>query len=389
MAINFNGQVEAVKLSIVSDIPTLIAGATGIGKSAAVAEACKSELNGYQYQVRMMLTAGMDETDLVGIPVQVDGVTKHARPDFIVDPEASYKEEPPVVYFLDEISRAPHQVRHALMQALYPTSDGFRYLGDHRLRKMDRLVCAYNPADAGYDTDDLDPALVARCSHMKAIANQSDWQKWALKQNMDADLVEFMMSGQPMEVSCDAEITQRKNPRTATAAIKAWQAHSDNPGLASEHVALEFICGLIGPEGKTLVAFLNDRDVKPVSAEALYNMSKKERNSYLNKLRKDNRHDIQTQVATSVENWIGAKYGEMKKAELEAENQKELEEIFVKTAQFLMNVPKDLAAKVIQAWQNSIFGTRLLSWSMTYQPKKSDKIAYDQLADLYVYTGTE
>ena len=89
----------------------------------------------------------------------------------------SCKKSKKIMCFLDELNRAPLDVRQSAMQLvlerqihehILPTVDGQRCL----------IIAACNPADE-YQVDELDPALLDRFLFCTADADAPTWLKWA------------------------------------------------------------------------------------------------------------------------------------------------------------------------------------------------------------------
>ena len=353
MALSYQNIVKAARLSIQTNVPLLVAGPTGVGKTAAMEEAVKTPINLYgqfgemTYDIRVTETAGMDETDLLGMPSTINEggreVTVWARPDFVVPFEASYADVPPTLYFLDEISRAPRQVRHALMNALHRQADGYRYIGTHKVRELDRFVLAYNPADDGYDTEDLDPALIARCSHVLAMAKINEWREYAHKKKLNQTMVTFLLDhtadDEPLTECEDFKPQVKKTFRSMEKAIEVFEFWEKNLQGAKDkyevtpNLLAQFLSGLVGTSAMSLPEYLRDNSWAAWPAEDLINKPKREITKYLKALKDHNRNDILTHVTNGLQAYI-------KSVACEKEDYNRIVEVFEL-------LPNDMWAKIV------------------------------------------
>lgn len=141
----------------------LLAGPHGVGKTTkTMQEVLKRNLD-YKY----FSCATMDPfTDFVGVPVphtREDGSQelRMVRPRDIDNAE---------VIFFDELNRSDAKVRNAVMEIIQ-----FRTINGEPLPKLRAIVAAINPpGDAGYDVDELDPALMDRFHLTVDIAPAAD-----------------------------------------------------------------------------------------------------------------------------------------------------------------------------------------------------------------------
>src|SRR5262249_54945294 len=109
----------------------------------------------------------MEPPDLIGLP-KLDGkVTRYLPPAFLPTGGKG-------VLVLEELNRAPRYMRAPCLQLLTA-----RRLNDYRVPDGWWLAAAINPAEDGYDADELDPALATRFVEINVFADPAHWLEWA------------------------------------------------------------------------------------------------------------------------------------------------------------------------------------------------------------------
>lgn len=146
-----------------------VVGHRGIGKSQAVQAACDElsvELN-RPVECKVVTLSVMEAPDFNGLPVINDNLTTYAKPSFIPS-------EGEGVLFLDEFSRAPHDIQQALL-----TFCENRQVNGHHLGEGWIIVAADNPdgSESGqvrYQVNELDPALADRITNFMLEPSVAD-----------------------------------------------------------------------------------------------------------------------------------------------------------------------------------------------------------------------
>lgn len=208
MALNPSETIDAIEISLDSDINLMLWGDSGIGKSAMTRQASDlwaektrkgltytydtntqiqklAEKDDLDYKFHDLRLAYCDQADfglprsyaeirvgdeIVHIPQEsvsstdkvLDYVTFYTRPMWW--PRADYPGL--FVLFIDELNRGEIYARNASMEI---TAE--RSLKERRAPKGTRLVAACNPSAGGFQTEDLDTAMRARWAHVEAVTN--------------------------------------------------------------------------------------------------------------------------------------------------------------------------------------------------------------------------
>ncbi|GAA2694794.1 MULTISPECIES: MoxR family ATPase [Actinosynnema] len=152
-----NEQLEALALAVSADLPVLLWGEPGIGKTAALTQLADS----LDLPLTTVIASVHEPSDFAGLPVvgddpAVQGVPM-APPDWAVRLVRAGRG----LLFLDELSTAPPAVQAALLRVVLE-----RRIGALRLPPGVRIVAAANPRSSAADGWELSPPLANRFVHL-------------------------------------------------------------------------------------------------------------------------------------------------------------------------------------------------------------------------------
>ncbi|MGH9166006.1 MAG: AAA family ATPase, partial [Acidimicrobiales bacterium] len=145
--------VEALGIAVAAQVPVLLWGAPGTGKTSAVQ--AMAEAMGWPCET--VIAAIREPSDFSGLPVVMDGVVHFAPPRWAERLAASGRG----LLFLDEISTAPPAVQAALLRVVLE-----RVVGDLDLPDDVVVVAAANPPEQAADGWDLSAPLANRFCHL-------------------------------------------------------------------------------------------------------------------------------------------------------------------------------------------------------------------------------
>lgn len=181
---------QVIKAASFADDAVIMEGPHGIGKSNIVKQYAKEE----GFHIEELFLSQQEVGELIGIPhtIDQDGVkiTTWSTPIWLQRIVKAAANGQRSVLFLDELNRAPIDVRQAALQLVLegslhehdlPTVNGFRT----------QIVSAINPAD-DYQVDELDPALLDRFLHLSLEADVKAWLKWAREENVNQIVRDFI-----------------------------------------------------------------------------------------------------------------------------------------------------------------------------------------------------
>jgi len=233
-------------------VPSLLVGTMGCGKSQSMAQVAQEA----GIQLVDLRLAQQEAGDLIGLPYQIEGVTHYARPEWFP------KEGTKGIIFLDELNRAPTDVRQAVFQLVLD-----RRIHTHKLPEGWFVHAAINPSgDMGnenYQVETLDPAMLRRFCVLAVDPDVDTWLAWAKGAGkIDNTVSEFVNTNRallfkPEEIKLNVQPTP-DSYRMLDQLLKYKV-------VAKEH-QMEIFKGLIGKEaGVAFIKWLDTNYIKPVS----------------------------------------------------------------------------------------------------------------------------
>ncbi|MDP9792396.1 MoxR-like ATPase [Catenuloplanes nepalensis] len=153
-----DAQLDALALAVAADLPVLLWGEPGIGKTAGLTQLAAD----LDLPLTTVIASVHEPSDFAGLPVvgddpAVNGVPM-APPDWAVRLCAAGKG----LLFLDELSTAPPAVQAALLRLVLE-----RRVGALTLPPGVRIVAAANPRGSAADGWELSPPLANRFVHLQ------------------------------------------------------------------------------------------------------------------------------------------------------------------------------------------------------------------------------
>ncbi|RAG82632.1 AAA family ATPase [Streptacidiphilus pinicola] len=151
-------QLEALTLAVAADLPVLLWGEPGIGKTAALTQLAQA----LELPLTTVIASVHEPSDFSGLPVVGDDPARQgvplAPPDWAVRLVRAGKG----LLFLDELSTAPPAVQAALLRLVLE-----RRIGSLQLPPGVRIVAAANPRASAADGWELSPPLANRFVHLQ------------------------------------------------------------------------------------------------------------------------------------------------------------------------------------------------------------------------------
>ncbi|MEV6973729.1 MoxR family ATPase [Kitasatospora sp. NPDC093806] len=153
-------QLEALTLAVSADLPVLLWGEPGIGKTAGLTQLAET----LDLPLTTVIASVHEPSDFSGLPVlgadpAVQGVPM-APPDWAVRLVRAGRG----LLFLDELSTAPPAVQAALLRVVLE-----RRIGALQLPPGVRIVAAANPRSSAADGWELSPPLANRFVHLQWV----------------------------------------------------------------------------------------------------------------------------------------------------------------------------------------------------------------------------
>ena len=153
-----NPQLEALTLAVAADLPVLLWGEPGIGKTAALTQLAAS----LDLPLTTVIASVHEPSDFSGLPVVGDDPAAQGVPMAPPDWAVRLVRAGRGLLFLDELSTAPPAVQAALLRLVLE-----RRIGSLRLPAEVRIVAAANPRSSAADGWELSPPLANRFVHLQ------------------------------------------------------------------------------------------------------------------------------------------------------------------------------------------------------------------------------
>jgi hypothetical protein len=225
--------IELLSLAHRADIPALLIGAHGLGKSEVTAAAAATL--GIECISRDLSL--MEPPDLVGLPRFLDtpdgGATTFVPPEFL--PRKTGRGG---FLLLEEINRAPRCMQACCLELL--TS---RRLNGYVLPKGWLPVACINPKVDGYAVDLLDAALMSRFMQIHVCASVDSWAAWASDNGIDSRVIAYVTSVPDVL----DESKGGASPRSWAYASRTLKAADAQLLERSPDTVLTALSGIIGP----------------------------------------------------------------------------------------------------------------------------------------------
>lgn len=257
--------IDAIKLAYAAGKPVLLEGKHGVGKSNLIEQAAK-EL-GIDCIVRDLSL--MEPPDLIGLPTQQNGRTSYLPPSFLPDSGNG-------LLVFEELGRSERFLLAPCCQLLTA-----RTLNDYKLPPGWLCVAATNPSSDGYDTQDLDPALLSRFVRIEVVADAKSWLAWGESAGIHESVLSFVRQ------TPDIFAASESNPRAwayASDVMKAYEAQQQD----DENLLTVTLAGIIGESLAVAFVQASLREEDSIPAETVLHHYEKARSRVLHWVRNKN-----------------------------------------------------------------------------------------------------
>ncbi|MEV7602317.1 MoxR family ATPase [Kitasatospora sp. NPDC089797] len=152
-----DSRLEALTLAVAADLPVLLWGEPGIGKTAALNHLAEA----LDLPLTTVIASVHEPSDFSGLPIVGDDPAQQGVPLAPPDWAVRLVRAGHGLLFLDELSTAPPAVQAALLRLVLE-----RRIGSLRLPPGVRIVAAANPRSSAADGWELSPPLANRFVHL-------------------------------------------------------------------------------------------------------------------------------------------------------------------------------------------------------------------------------
>lgn len=260
---------------IAADVPVVLWGDRGVGKSSIVRQVAK-ELGIPYIDLRL---ATQEVSDLIGIPTVGIDPTSGKKKTYWARPEWFPGDDTPKgILFLDEMNRAPRDVTQATFQLVLD-----KRLHTHVLPPGWRIVAACNYFGS-YDVRELDEAMMSRFAHIDVEASHHAVCDYALEVGWESRVINFLRSNPKMLISTHEDkgetAPQKYSPspdprrwemvnRMMVDGVKAF------PGSSEDHLIRQALTCIVGEAAAR--TFLQFREKLPTFEDILTGKSNYEK----------------------------------------------------------------------------------------------------------------
>lgn len=217
------------------NIPLLLWGKHGVGKTELVHAVAKQ----HKMECVVLNLANQTPEDLLG---QIDGKGGYHRPSWIRE------DETPVIYFLDEINRAPKYV----LQSMFNFINEGR-IHTHKIKDTDIIVAAANPDEVEYEVTTFDDAaFLSRFCHIKVEPTQEEFVSYINKKVKNTVVQNAISKAKNIYMSPDVKnsFTIKPNNRNLEKVALMFDLCSES---VIKETGIYIIAGLIGFESAAVI----------------------------------------------------------------------------------------------------------------------------------------
>ena len=242
--------IDVILVSYHADIPILLEGSHGIGKSSVFEQVARI----LDIPVVVLDLSLLEPFDLIGIPkTDADNRTIYCPPAILPSGGRG-------ILLLEEVNRASRQTRAPALELLTR-----RKLNDYVLPSGWLPCASINPDGALYDVDALDPALKKRFLNLKVQASYQGWLTWAEENDVHSTVIAFVLESPDIFSHSDVD------PRSLYYASRFLKSYEQQPsGDKKSKILLNGLAGLIGENmARALFRFYKSATISPDPKEIL------------------------------------------------------------------------------------------------------------------------
>lgn len=258
---------DVLKSLAAANLPVLLVGAPGVGKSDLVAQAAR-ELDA---DLLISHPAVSDPTDAKGLPWP-DKKAETARFLPFGELAQAVKAKRKTLWFLDDLGQATPAVQASFMQLLLA-----RRVNDHVLPDCVTFIAATNrKSDRAGVTGILEPVKSRFATILEVTPHIDDWTSWAFDAGMPHELISFLRFRAELLHKFEPTLEMRNSPSPRTWAYVGKMMLAGLPegaeaevfkGAVGEGAATEFIGYLRMARKVNLDAILLKPDAAPIPEE--------------------------------------------------------------------------------------------------------------------------
>ncbi|MEM9538231.1 MAG: MoxR family ATPase [Cyanobacteria bacterium P01_E01_bin.42] len=203
---------------------TMIWGAPGIGKSSIVAQVSRK----YKIDFIDVRLSQLAPTDLRGLPVAVDGLSKWYPPEFL-------PREGKGILFLDELNMAPPAMQGMAQQLILD-----RKVGSYEVPKGWFVWAAGNRKEDRAAVFDMPSPLANRFLHLHVSPDFESFKGYAIAAEVHEQIIAFLSFRPTLLHQLDPRQPAWPSPRSWVMASQLHRCNLDVAGAIGEETSAEF-----------------------------------------------------------------------------------------------------------------------------------------------------
>jgi len=173
--------ISLIEAFVDSDVPVLLRGPSGVGKSDLVRQIAKKR--GW-YCIDKFRASTIDPVDMRGVPSVSDGRTLWNPPADLPDEARDGSQG---FMFFDEINTGTMAVQSAMLQAVLE-----RRIGNYTFPSGVRIIAACNLVQHSRTANRISTALADRFAHIDIEPDMESWAPWAMDNGILPEIVAFL-----------------------------------------------------------------------------------------------------------------------------------------------------------------------------------------------------
>lgn len=243
---------QILPLLIQNNDSLLLCSKHGIGKSSVFKQFALTR----NYHFEPLLLSNYEIGDLIGIPVEKDGLTVWSVPLWIQRIIDKDNEGIKTILLLDELNRAQIDVLQGSLELVLENR-----IGSHQLPKSTYICAAINPP-GDYQTVELDPALIDRFNYINVEVSAPVFLEYAKEENLNDHIIHYISQNpNHLHYNGNDEI-KGSSPRS----FETVSTYLDNFNVLSDELMREVLCGKLGiTVGLSVFNFVNSKNTNIIS----------------------------------------------------------------------------------------------------------------------------
>lgn len=243
---------QILPLLIQNNDSLLLCSKHGIGKSSVFKQFALTQ----NYHFEPLLLSNYEIGDLIGIPVEENGLTVWSVPLWIqriIDEDAQGIK---TILLLDELNRSQLDVLQGALELVLENR-----IGSHQLPKSTYICAAINPP-GDYQTVELDPALIDRFNYINVEVSAPVFLEYAENKQLNTHIISYIRQNPNHIHYIGNDEVKGSSPRS----FEMVSNYLDNFDSLPRELMREVLCGKLGISvGLSLFNFVSSKNTEIIN----------------------------------------------------------------------------------------------------------------------------